>query len=201
MSQYVCTGKERFLNIPAKFQATGNVTRTTQLSGAEIQELRNKYVLDKSSYMNIIDSYEDFGDVDLAEIVKSIRTIAADCDENAMSISGQTMQDEFEEVAKQIEQYITQISGFADALRTRANDYITLQESVLASTQAYLNNRYEQHRKIVEQLKSQNVKPMPTTNNSSTIGLYNNGYYHGGSTITYGNSGQPHGGSGGGRHF
>ena len=134
---------EYYANLPQEFFAYKNQInpRTWSLNNSELNRIRNIIVLE-DDYVNKINSFGEFGDKELKDILKIISDAKELCTEDVLSLDGITLRDEFEEIEHQITLYMKDTTDFTDSLRTRFHTYKSKQEEIYQSTIKFLNNQY-----------------------------------------------------------
>lgn len=132
-----------------RYSSAGSIGRGT-LSEAEKSKIRNYTTLNTSDFVKKCNDLSDTASTVFTEVIKELRDLKDKCGEDAFSLNGETLQDEFEEIAKKMEEYILQISEYTDALISRGKTISTKQSEVCENTIRWMNKLYESQQPKLE---------------------------------------------------
>lgn len=125
---------------------TGVLRRTTALSNVEKDRIRNYTVLNVTNFEKNCNLLDETVNTSFTEIINELRDLKDKCGADVLSLSGATMQDDFEEVAQEIENYILQVNEYTDALIERGKSVSSQQETICNDTINLMNKIYENNK-------------------------------------------------------
>lgn len=139
------------------YSSVGSIGRGA-LSETEKSRIRNYTTLNTTNFAANCNALNDTANTEFTAIIKELRDLKDKCGEDVFSLNGETMQDDFEEIAKAIENYLLQISEYTEALIARGKSVSAKQETICENTIKWMNMVFEQNQPKVELYKPpQNV--------------------------------------------
>ena len=121
-----------------------------ELSSSEKSKIKNYTVLNTSEFKKNCNALYETAETEFSAIARELRELKDKCGKDVFSLNEETMQDDFEEVAKAIENYLLQIREYTNALIAKGKSVSSKQEVVYENTVRWMNILYEKNKPKVE---------------------------------------------------
>lgn len=126
-----------------------------ELSSSEKSKIKNYTVLNTSKFEKNCNALYETAETEFSAIARELRELKDKCGKDVFSLNEETMQDDFEEVAKAIENYLLQISEYTNALIAKGKSVSSKQEVIYENTVRRMNTTYENNKTKVEMCNNQ----------------------------------------------
>lgn len=138
---------------------SGPIKRSSQLTETEKNRIKNYTVLNTSEFEKRCNDLNDTASEDFNNIIAQLIELKDKCGEDVFSLNGETMEEYFDHLVKEIEKYIQQINEYTDALISRGKTISAKQEEICNNTIKFMNTIYKNNEPEVQLYQNpQNLK-------------------------------------------